>query len=494
MFYILKKMTNKDQKQKLNSVEFIQLKGLKNLKLSFMGERVTAIFGVNGSGKSTILHALACLYRPVSPMGEKNYFPRFFKRENKVTWSGSRLIADFTFNGTRREIKYEKKGDRWTPRIDRRPSRDVVYVGINSCVPDIENAVATNSIFNLEGEEHVQRKDKIIESASNIMNYAYEDYSKARFRNKKYKKVRRNGVINYSSLSMGAGEQRLFSLLEILHSMPRNSLLLIDELDLTLHTLALRKLIKEMVKVANKMNLQIVFTTHREELISEKGINIRHIWNAGDGGQTFVLDHTTPECFFRLTGKMEKKIEIYVEDELAESIARAVASQNDLLSYVSFHKFGSAGNVFVVAAGLDIQEENFENKVFVLDGDVFRTRESRLKQLKKIYSGTEIGKEQKRSNILENIKQFSLPENEQPEHYLWTKLKSTNHKFSTYAKEIHSLPDSHGYLDEILYRSGEQRNSFYMRLTDIFSEMDFWSKYVQELDDWLKRRKESLGL
>ena len=51
---------------------------------------------------------------------------------------------------------------------------------------------------------------------------------------------------------MGAGEQRLFSLLETLYSMPPESLLLIDELDLTLHTLALKKLVREMVKVANK--------------------------------------------------------------------------------------------------------------------------------------------------------------------------------------------------------------------------------------------------
>lgn len=142
-------------------------------------------------------------------------------------------------------------------------------------------------------EEVVEREDKIIRSAKYIMNYAYDNYVKTAFRKKKYKKVTRNGALNYSSLAMGAGEQRLFSLLETLYSMPAYSLLLIDELDLTLHTSALMRLIDEMVKIANSQNIQIVFTTHREELIQRKDINIRHIWNANDGSQTFVLDHTT---------------------------------------------------------------------------------------------------------------------------------------------------------------------------------------------------------
>lgn len=111
-------------------------------------------------------------------------------------------------------------------------------------------------------EEAVVYKDDIIRSASKIMNYAYEDYVKATCRKRKFKKMARNGQLRYSSLSMGAGEQRLFALLETLYSMPPYSLLLIDELDLTLHKSALAKLVDEMVKVANKRHLQIVFTTH----------------------------------------------------------------------------------------------------------------------------------------------------------------------------------------------------------------------------------------
>ena len=425
-------MQNPVIKQSLDRVKFTKLKGLKNLDINLGDKKVTAIFGVNGCGKSTILHALACLYRPCSDIGEKNYFTRFFKKENRVTWVGSELYADFTIDGVvRNNHKYAKNGDRWSPRIARRPKRDVVYIGISSCVPDIEQATVTTSKFTMGLEEAVEREDKIVNSARYIMNYAYNNYVKTTCHKKKYKNVTRNGVLNYSSLAMGAGEQRLFTLLEIIHSMPAYSLLLIDELDLTLHTSALIRLVDEMVKIANSKNIQIVFTTHREELAERNDINIRHIWNANDGSQTFVLDHTTPDCVLRLTGRMETQLEVYVEDDLAEYIAREVVRAKGLLRYTSFHRFGAIENAFVVAAGLDIQEANSENKIFVMDGDKYRTDEERIAQMKKCYSGNEEGRNERRERALSHIKQYILPEGEQPEHYLWKKLKETNNDLAT---------------------------------------------------------------
>lgn len=47
---------------------------------------------------------------------------------------------------------------------------------------------------------------------------------------------------------MGAGEQRVFKILSALYSVPKYSLVLIDEVDLLLHTNALRRLIKKCMK------------------------------------------------------------------------------------------------------------------------------------------------------------------------------------------------------------------------------------------------------
>lgn len=481
--------------QSLDKVSFAHLKGLHNVEISFVDKPVTAIFGVNGCGKTTVLHALACLYRPDSSIGEKNYFSRFFKRENGVLWTGSKLEAHFSINGTVQSRKYAKAGDRWTPRSNQRPQRDVVFIGISSCVPDIEQITPTLTSFAMGADENVQLREQILCAASAIMNYDYNNYSKVSCHKKKYKKVARNGAGSYSSLAMGAGEQRLFNILEILYSLPAYSLFLIDELDLTLHTSALMKLVDEMTRVAQHRHLQIVFTTHREELALRKDINIRHIWKTANSNDTFVLDHTSPDCLLRLTGKMVKQLEVYVEDDLAEYIARQVARDKGLLPYTSFLRFGAIENAFVVAAGCDIQEADSDNKIFLLDGDKYRTDAERMTQMQKCYSGNEAERDARRIRAISHIRQFTLPDGEQPEHYLWMQLKSTNNDLAMAAQEVMAVAeDKHAYLYDVQMRSGESRDAFLTRLTGILSQEPFWNGYVAELASWLDDRKRELGL
>ena len=482
-------------KQTIEKVVIEQLKGLHNVEISFSDKPITAIFGVNGCGKSTILHALACLYKAESNIGETNYFTRFFKRENGVSWAGSKLLAEFKRNDVVTSKTYAKAGDRWTPRIDQRPKRDVVYLGISSCVPDIEQVTVTLTSLVMGADEIVQRKDNIIQAASSIMNYDYSNFAKVSCHKKKYKKVARNDAGNYSSLAMGAGEQRLFTILEVLYSMPAYSLLLIDELDLTLHTSALMKLVDEMVKIAKNKNLQIVFTTHREELALRDDINIRHIWKVANSTDTFVLDHTSPDCLRRLTGHMDKQLEVYVEDDLAEYIARQVIRDKGLLPYTNFLRFGAIENAFVVAAGCDIQENDSENRLYVMDGDKYRTEAERIAQMQKCYSGNEAERDSRRERALMHIKQFLLPAGEQPEHYLWEQLKQSNNDLATIAQNIRAVGnDKHAYLYDVQMASGESRESFLTRLTDILCKMPFWNDYVAELSTWADERKTQLGI
>ena len=482
-------------RQTIEKISFTQLKGLHNVEITFTDKPLTAIFGVNGCGKSTILHALACLYRAESGTGENNYFTRFFKRENGVSWTNSKLQAHFKVDGNDIQKTYGKAGDRWTPRIGNRLKRDVVYLGISSCVPDIEQVTTSLTNFNMGGEEDVTDKDRIIHSASYIMNYDYSNYTKTSCKNKKYKKVSQRELGHYSSLAMGAGEQRLFTILEILYSMPAYSLLLIDELDLTLHTSALMKLVDKMADFAQHKHLQIVFTTHREELALRNDINIRHIWKAVNSNDTFVLDHTTPDCLRRLTGRMEKQLEIYVEDDLAEYIARQVVRDKGLLPHVSFFRFGAIENAFVVAAGCDIQEPDSNNRIFIMDGDKYRTDDERIAQMQKCYTGNEAGRDERRRRALSHIKQFVLPAEEQPEHYLWQKLKQSDNDLSAIAQEIVTVDnDKHAYLYDVQKKSGESREAFLTRLTDILSKLDFWNDYVVELGTWLDERKNDLGV
>ena len=52
--------------QRINSLKIKKLKNLKNCNIDLSNKPLVAIMGVNGVGKSTILHALACCYKPTA--------------------------------------------------------------------------------------------------------------------------------------------------------------------------------------------------------------------------------------------------------------------------------------------------------------------------------------------------------------------------------------------------------------------------------------------
>ena len=481
--------------QKITSLHIDKLKGLENLDISFEDKNVTAIFGANGCGKSTILHTLACIYKGISQGAETNYFTRFFKRIGTAKWAGSHMTAHMLIDEHTKAIVYKKSADRWTPRIDKRVERDSYYIGIESCVPDIEKESASRTSYIMTPGAPVANREDIIRQASRIMGRTYDDYAKQSCAKRNYKKVGIQGGTQYSSLSMGAGEQRIFTILDRLYSVPEDSLILIDELDLTMHTVALNRLVDTMVNVANSRNLQIVFTSHRENLAKRTDINIRHIWKPANQNQSFCLDHTTPMCMYRLNGEIKKEFEVYVEDDMAEAIVRSVLRQEDINDYVSIIRYGDASNAFSVAAGLHIEGELSEKQLILIDGDVYKTDEDKLKMMKKRYAGNEAGKDQIRQEALQRIKDFKLPDGEQPEHFLWTMLKTKQGKLAELANGIdENQDDRHGYIYDVYLLQGECRAIFLKELIEILETDNQWENYVSEVKIWAQARKTELGL
>lgn len=62
--------------QVLKSLHIEELRGIKKLDINFQGSPVTGIFGLNGSGKTTILQTIMCLYRDKG--SENTKMSRFF--------------------------------------------------------------------------------------------------------------------------------------------------------------------------------------------------------------------------------------------------------------------------------------------------------------------------------------------------------------------------------------------------------------------------------
>lgn len=257
-------------KQVLKRLKIDNLRSVKDLEISFEGSSVTGIFGLNGSGKTTILQAVLCLFR--SKGTENTKMSRFFKYTsagNKWIGSSYSAVVDyFQLSGrkhiqiTDKEIAYSKPRSEWKPRQAAKPDRHVIYIPLADSVPDIEKVSDKRVTFNpIVGDTLDQQ---ITDAATYVMGVKYDKLKVNKIAKLDCFTVERNEV-SCHSLNLGAGEQKVFRILQRLYRAPQFSLFVIDEIDLTLHTAALKKLIHVMVKEASRAdrNLQIIFTSHR---------------------------------------------------------------------------------------------------------------------------------------------------------------------------------------------------------------------------------------
>lgn len=250
----------------MKRLEIRNVKSLRSFNISFKEVGLTAILGVNGSGKSTILHLLACAYHPQSSVQEassQDYrFPMFFipvrysYSNSQFSWQGTSFTYHYSDDRT---LYVDKRSDRWMNYMKRRtpvrPARWVSYLGIDTCVPDIEKEKRRSPIIYGESVS-VRNSSAVRNDAAYILGKRYSSYKHvSRFDGKNNAFVEVEGRASYTSLSMGAGEQRVFRILEEVHRAPQKGLILIDEIDLLLHQSSLERLLKKLTEIAREREL-----------------------------------------------------------------------------------------------------------------------------------------------------------------------------------------------------------------------------------------------
>ena len=350
-----------------------KLKGLYNLDLVF-DKNLVAIMGVNGAGKSTILHALACINNRYEK-GEEYKFNYFFTPTTDTTWKDSCFtVVTYDENEKKTSEKtFMKNKKRWINYADR-PKKDIYYLGVSTCIPEIEIEKTKSFINYISNQDNGKNAKNIVNDASYILNKDYTELLLNETSKKKYMGVSTQEGVSYSSLSMGAGEQRVIKILQMMYSAHQYSMLLIDELDLLLHADAFRKLVEKISDIASKKNMQIIFTTHSMEMTElTKFADIRYIEKKP--GKYVVYNSIKPDLLYGLSGKKIKKYIIYVEDTLAEAIVRKIAKEVNMLRHISIIPFGSIENGFTVAAGMVLGGGNVSNILVVTDGDKYISQE-----------------------------------------------------------------------------------------------------------------------
>jgi len=490
--------------QSQQKLHFAKIKRLKNIveldEIRFDEKPLTAILGPNGCGKSTILHALASSYKPAEGSLQRNHkFSDWFTPNTDATWAGSEFCLEVEYREGRDVVthnqRYRKDGDRWAPKYERRPERHVAFIGIGSCVPRIEEERLTSMIRYNTNANADEASLLIRRHLGTIFNRRYDELNTHQAGRKTYRGVAHGGT-RYSSLSMGAGEQRVLHILTQVLSAPKYGLVLIDEIDLLLHTDALKKMITILADRAADKSLQIVFTTHREAILEmESQISIKHLFQAPD--RTLCLTGTKPDALRRLTGHQLRPLEIFVEDSVACAMVEHELSALNMKRHTEVTMYGAAINLFTVAAGLCLLgAEAFPNTLFLQDGDVYVSDEVRLERLDAVLTGTEARTVARKQMILSAVAKFKGIELASPEvslHQMVSTLDPEVHPESAeiimLAREIEAVADNHSFTYQIIQTLDLETHVGNAKIVATASLSDRWQPYVAELRAWLVARR-----
>lgn len=500
--------------QKLTQLQITRLKNLVDVTIDFDEQkRLTAILGPNGFGKSTVLHALAASFQPtrlqqgntVSLVGEDCRYIDYFPNTPHGTWSNTLFnVVHFFREGEgihNKRLSVSKGLRQWIPLAKKRPERETYFIGVSSAIPAIEMDRPRSKVNYTTHELSDADSLEIKQKAGYILNRDYTRYHTNRVSSRaSLMGVEFQGV-NYSALSMGAGEQRLFRILKIVKAAGKYALVLIDELDLLMHTDALHRLLKVLNDYAVDKHLQIIFTTHRESVVNfDSFVAIRHIYRSPVAPhKTFCFKETKPEALERLTGQMQRPLSICCEDDVSTAIVEKVAQLSGVRKFVEISRFGAADNCFTLAAALIFNQQDLENSLLILDGDVYTTEQEREARMKKSLSGDSPHDVQRRTNALNKIIQFSTDEKHCPEQVMHAMAISVpqgenlgENEVIQAAQSVVAVADIHDYVNNIIDQLGDTRTVGLRRIIDVAAKAPAWGGYVSSLSAWFDAKHPTL--
>lgn len=227
---------------------------------------VCAIVGENGIGKSTFLKAAACAY---NNMEGPTFYPS--KMYVKTQWDSNSIdgayIEYVIQEGDRTKLTHWKKTNDWgyTPKTSK-PQRSVYFLDVSRTLP----LDATAGYAKIAKQSVSENQGNVMLDAESLTGISYvlgKSYTAARFSSTNIDPKKEVGILTntfgeVSQFHQGAGEDATLDLFKLLQTIPNYSLLIIDEVEASLHPAAQRRLIQYLLKIARTKKLQIILSTH----------------------------------------------------------------------------------------------------------------------------------------------------------------------------------------------------------------------------------------
>lgn len=357
-------------------LEWIEIEGIRG----WSGHRIefrfpiTAIVGENGSGKSTILQAATAIYR--SPQADKSLFAsRFFP---DTPWDS---VTDAEIRASIREGKgsvissVRKRTNRWRGNPERRERR-VYYIDLSRIQPMSARAGYSRiAKAGLKEGNSTKFADAVTSRLSTIMGKSYES---ARLATTKDDPARVVPVIQqgdqpYSGFHQGAGELTAAELLA--NNFEKYSLVVIDEIESSLHPRAQRRLVRDLADVAREKEIQFIISTHSPYVLEEIPLEGRIYIVETDNGKSTIIGVSPEFAMSKMDDENHPECDVYVEDDIAKTLVNEIVihEDKDLVPRFYITPFGAAS--VGMSLGIMAAQKRFPRpSVVFLDGDQAKTQ------------------------------------------------------------------------------------------------------------------------
>ncbi len=309
-------------------LEWLEIRGIRG----WVGQRVTfsfpiiAVCGENGSGKSTVLQAAASLYKQPKGRRSRHKYASDFLPD--TPWD---LITNAYIQGQVREgesypqvTKITKRTERWRGNPDRR-ERWVRYIDLSRTQPvSARTGYSRIAKANVQETSARELEGQVCQRLAGIMG---RPYLKAKMALTDADPKRSVSVLNFhgnsvSGFHQGAGEITVTELLEI--SPQKYGLLLVDEIETSLHPRAQRRLIRDLADLCRERELQIILSTHSPYILSEIPPEGRVYITEREGGRELMVGVSPDFAMTKMDDEAHPECDLYVEDQRARDLLREI--------------------------------------------------------------------------------------------------------------------------------------------------------------------------
>ncbi|MGB3265869.1 MAG: AAA family ATPase [Microcoleus sp.] len=335
---------------------------------------VTAIVGVNGGGKTTVLGAAACAYKTVKPSlffaksgrfdsSMQNWKFEYELIDKEIKKSDSiRRIAKFARSKWSREWKVE--GDK---------ERVVAVFGVSRTVPANERPElkqCASNTFDVAPESIDEISSGVAKAVASILDKDISAFSFLRVDTRGRVTLlagQTSGGDSYSEFHFGAGESSIIRMAIKLETIPENSLVLIEEIENGLHPVATVRMVEYLIDLAIRRQIQVIFTTHSNDAL--KPLPDQAIWAVANG--SLYQGKLDIGSLRAISGQIDSQLVVFVEDIFAktwvEEILRSLPGV--AMDAVSVHAMEGDGTAVTVHRGRKLDPSVSQPSVCLIDGD-----------------------------------------------------------------------------------------------------------------------------